>query len=543
MAYVKGQPFKPQFSDPNSGRLMSAGTIEFYLAGSSTPTPYYTDSSGTVGGTSLELDAGGKPPTDIFFDTDVNYKLVVKDGSGSPIETLEPFTMRLEGARLGDYTSTIDTVASIRNTALQDHKAVRTLGYASTGDRGAALYYADTEDNLTSDDGFMCIISQDGIRFKLQYGAVINAAWAGAIPESDVGARFNLAAAAANSAKAILEIPAGEYTSSIALDWSAYADLSVEGAGWRSTIINFTQDVPGIQFGGNELKGVQVRGIGAGTATQDGIILTSVRRKYLERVHAQGFYNGINYETGNHSYFNMIACVLNGNHGFFMSNTGIDNNGSTFGEMDLRGNTGDGLHMEASGAQINRSQLHFGGLISSTLNGGRCAYITGRGHNLHIYDESNGSGVYLDADSEGNEIVIQFGGQGVDDGSNNNLIQARTGSVEAWVHSNLQFKKAELNNRDFQGRLVTSVTADRSFQTEFIGSSSNAVWNFLHGSGGALNVDFDGSVGVKTYTVAALPLANTAGRFIYVSDESGGPVIAFCDGTDWRRVTDRAIVS
>lgn len=54
-----------------------------------------------------------------------------------------------------------------------------------------------------------------------------------------------------------------------------------------------------------------------------------------------------------------------------------------------------------------------------------------------------------------------------------------------------------------------------------------------------------GTIGLLTasYTVAALPSATPAGRVIYVSDESGGAVLAFSDGTNWRRVTDRAIVS
>jgi hypothetical protein len=30
---------------------------------------------------------------------------------------------------------------------------------------------------------------------------------------------------------------------------------------------------------------------------------------------------------------------------------------------------------------------------------------------------------------------------------------------------------------------------------------------------------------------------------IYVSDETGGAVMAFSDGTNWRRITDRATVS
>ncbi len=48
-----------------------------------------------------------------------------------------------------------------------------------------------------------------------------------------------------------------------------------------------------------------------------------------------------------------------------------------------------------------------------------------------------------------------------------------------------------------------------------------------------------------SYTVAGLPSASTAGAgaAIYVSDETGGAVLAFSDGTNWRRCTDRAIVS
>lgn len=49
-------------------------------------------------------------------------------------------------------------------------------------------------------------------------------------------------------------------------------------------------------------------------------------------------------------------------------------------------------------------------------------------------------------------------------------------------------------------------------------------------------------VQLPSYTVATLP-AVAAGGMIYVSDETGGAVVAFGDGTNWRRVTDRAIVS
>jgi hypothetical protein len=48
---------------------------------------------------------------------------------------------------------------------------------------------------------------------------------------------------------------------------------------------------------------------------------------------------------------------------------------------------------------------------------------------------------------------------------------------------------------------------------------------------------------LRSFTVSTLPSASVAGRLIYVSDEVGGAVVAFSDGTNWRRITDRTIVS
>lgn len=62
----------------------------------------------------------------------------------------------------------------------------------------------------------------------------------------------------------------------------------------------------------------------------------------------------------------------------------------------------------------------------------------------------------------------------------------------------------------------------------------------------ALNITLKSAALVQapSYTVATLPSAVTYARgLIYVSNEAGGAVIAFSDGTVWRRVTDRAQVS
>ena len=47
----------------------------------------------------------------------------------------------------------------------------------------------------------------------------------------------------------------------------------------------------------------------------------------------------------------------------------------------------------------------------------------------------------------------------------------------------------------------------------------------------------------ESYTVLNLPNPGIPGQMIYVSNESGGSTMAFSDGSSWRRITDRAIVS
>jgi len=55
---------------------------------------------------------------------------------------------------------------------------------------------------------------------------------------------------------------------------------------------------------------------------------------------------------------------------------------------------------------------------------------------------------------------------------------------------------------------------------------------------------WDSPVRLKELAKADLPsAADWRGGIVFVNDEAGGAVIAFSDGANWRRVTDRAIVS
>ena len=90
--------------------------------------------------------------------------------------------------------------------------------------------------------------------------------------------------------------------------------------------------------------------------------------------------------------------------------------------------------------------------------------------------------------------------------------------------------------------LTKSIDASLHIRGE---GATNATSSLIINDSGT-NVNFkvtdDGVTIFRTFTVATLPTV-VAGGFIYVSDETGGATMAFSDGTNWRRVQDRAIVS
>lgn len=95
---------------------------------------------------------------------------------------------------------------------------------------------------------------------------------------------------------------------------------------------------------------------------------------------------------------------------------------------------------------------------------------------------------------------------------------------------------------DMPGRVSFFTTADgASTPTERLRIDSAGA--MIHRNNAQQIVDANSHLQLRSYTVAGLPSAATAGQLIYVSNETGGATPAFSDGTNWRRVADRAIVS
>ena len=103
------------------------------------------------------------------------------------------------------------------------------------------------------------------------------------------------------------------------------------------------------------------------------------------------------------------------------------------------------------------------------------------------------------------------------------------------VNSDGQFRiSGSYHNGGFNGQEVMYLRATSSGPKIGIGKTNPST-----------SLDVNGPVRVQSYTVATVPSAagTGAGAMIFVTDEAGGAVMAFSDGSNWRRVTDRTVVS
>lgn len=106
MATVSIAPFAvPQFFS-NTGEALSGGTVETYLAGTSTPEATYSDNGSTTNATTITLNSAGRPHSggtlvDIRLDITKSYKFILKDTDGNTIRTVDNILGGLPAASVG----------------------------------------------------------------------------------------------------------------------------------------------------------------------------------------------------------------------------------------------------------------------------------------------------------------------------------------------------------------------------------------------------------------------------------------------------------
>jgi len=117
---------------------------------------------------------------------------------------------------------------------------------------------------------------------------------------------------------------------------------------------------------------------------------------------------------------------------------------------------------------------------------------------------------------------------------------------EGWVVYDQNLNKHQIYNgsawADMQASSIGYDNGTSGLTADDVQAAIDELENEIDTRAPTASPAFTGVPLVPTYTVGTLPTA-TASGVIYVSDETGGAVLAFADGTNWRRVTDRAIVS
>jgi hypothetical protein len=136
---------------------------------------------------------------------------------------------------------------------------------------------------------------------------------------------------------------------------------------------------------------------------------------------------------------------------------------------------------------------------------------------IEIQDDGSGIGTSFN--------TINFVGDGV-------IISGSGSTATITIESNLN------NNQDF-GFITNTATSAKDFSS--VNEQSDEQYNF--GSIITTGIVSPSQFIMPSFTVSTLPNASPAGQMLFVTDETGGSVPAFSDGINWRRITDRQIVS
>jgi hypothetical protein len=119
------------------------------------------------------------------------------------------------------------------------------------------------------------------------------------------------------------------------------------------------------------------------------------------------------------------------------------------------------------------------------------------------------------------------------------------GQIEATGSSSTSKRMALFYNTTNNWGGLQALTQGSSFDPLMLNPSGGNVGVGTGTTSPTAKLHVSGAVRVGSFTVATVPSASTNGdgSMIYVSNEAGGAVLAFSDATNWRRVTDRAVIS
>lgn len=163
-----------EFDD--SGKLLAAGTMEFYLAGTTTLGNVYSDAAGTPLVNPVVLNGAG---TERIFGDAQAYRLVIRDQDGVliyEIDNVYPFGQSASGTGAGTIGVAL-TYNGVRSLPA-DFDAVVVCGRDYPGDGGQGLFFRSTD---TPADNDCTVLAHGATRYIRQYQGLVDPRWAGVV--------------------------------------------------------------------------------------------------------------------------------------------------------------------------------------------------------------------------------------------------------------------------------------------------------------------------------------------------------------------------
>ena len=176
--------------------------------------------------------------------------------------------------------------------------------------------------------------------------------------------------------------------------------------------------------------------------------------------------------------------------------------------------------------------------LFETFNGDSGSYVAAA-----ATDEFNiVGGTDISTSITGSTLTINYtgsGGAGTPGGNNTEVQFNNSGSFGG--DSDFTYNSTT-NTLQVENLVASSIAPPNSLVGTYSITSPTTIT--LNAASGAGEVKSEVPFKLVSKTVTQLgSLSASAGTMVYCTDESGGAIPAFYDGTNWRRVSDRAIVS
>ncbi|MBB2928399.1 hypothetical protein [Paraburkholderia silvatlantica] len=163
-----------RFFDNNNNPLVS-GQLWTYAAGTSTPQATYTDSTGgTSNPNPVPLNARGE--ASVWLTYGQAYKFVLQDSRGNTIWTQD----NIGNGVTSLLSVVVPNIATLRTLPKSGAQTAIVQGYYAAGDSGGGIYWLNTNDTSSADNGVTIIVAADGGRWYLKWSGILSVAQAGA---------------------------------------------------------------------------------------------------------------------------------------------------------------------------------------------------------------------------------------------------------------------------------------------------------------------------------------------------------------------------